>query len=151
MKGLRAALPRRTWGTGGWKAGHQLIICACSPEGQPYLGLHQEKCGQQVEGGDSAPLLCSGETPPGVLRPALEPPAQEGHGAVGKGPEEGHKIDLRAGNTSPVRQGWESWGFSAWRKEGYRNTLLQPSRGPTENTGKMFLARPVGQRTMVLN
>jgi len=33
--------------------------------------------GQQVEGGDSAPLLHSGETPHGVLRPALEPPAQE--------------------------------------------------------------------------
>jgi len=51
---------------------------ARSPEGQPYLGLHQEKRGQQVEGGDSAPLLLSGETPSGVLHPALEPPAQKG-------------------------------------------------------------------------
>jgi len=42
------------------------------PEGQPYLGLHQEKHGQQVEGGDSASLLCTGETPPGVLCAALE-------------------------------------------------------------------------------
>ena len=32
-------------------------MCACSPEDQPYPGLHQEKCDQQVEGGDSAPLL----------------------------------------------------------------------------------------------
>ena len=32
---------------------------------------------QQVEGGDSAPLLRSDETPLGVLRPALETPAQE--------------------------------------------------------------------------
>jgi len=45
------------------------------------------KRGQQVERGDSAPLLCSGETPPGVLRPALGPPAQEGHGCVGAGPQ----------------------------------------------------------------
>jgi len=34
-------------------------MCTHSPEGQPYPGLHQKKRGQQVEGGDSAPLLCS--------------------------------------------------------------------------------------------
>ncbi|KAK4831769.1 hypothetical protein QYF61_018995 [Mycteria americana] len=70
-------------GTDGRKAGRELTMCTRSPEGQPYPGLHQKKCGQQVEGGDSVTLLCSGETSPGVLRPALEPAAQEGHGAVG--------------------------------------------------------------------
>jgi len=59
--------------------------------------IHQKKSGQQVEGGDSAPLLCSGQTPPGVLRPALEPSAQDRHGPVGAGPEEGQKTDQRAG------------------------------------------------------
>uniref|UniRef100_A0A8C0F6Y6 Endothelin-3 n=1 Tax=Bubo bubo TaxID=30461 RepID=A0A8C0F6Y6_BUBBB len=40
-------------------------MCTRSPEIQPCLGLYQEQCGQQVEGGDSPPLLCSRETPPG--------------------------------------------------------------------------------------
>ena len=32
-------------------------VCACSLESQPYPGLHQEKRGQWVVGGHSAPLL----------------------------------------------------------------------------------------------
>ena len=67
-------------------------MCAGSPEGQPYPGLHQEQHGQQVEGGDSALLLHSGETPPGVLRSALGPPVQERHRPVGVGPEEATKM-----------------------------------------------------------
>jgi len=67
-------------------------MCAHSPEGQPYPGLHPQQSGQQVEGGDSAPLLCSGETPLGVLCPALEPSAQDRHGAVGVGPGEATKM-----------------------------------------------------------
>ena len=72
-------------------------MCTCSPEGQLYPGLHQEKHGQQAWGGNSAHLLCSHETPPGVLCPVLTPLTQEGHGAVGVGPEEDCKDDQRAG------------------------------------------------------
>ncbi|KAK4816719.1 hypothetical protein QYF61_021593 [Mycteria americana] len=83
----------------------KLNMCAHRPESQPYPGLHQKKRGQQVEGGGSAPLLCSGETSRGVLRPALEPSAQEGHGAVGAGPEEGHENDPGSWSTSSTRTG----------------------------------------------
>jgi len=78
-------------------------MCTPSPEAQQYRGLHQEKRGQQFKGGDSAPLLRSGETPPGVLCLTLEPSAQERHGAAGASPEEGHKNDLRDG--TPLLQG----------------------------------------------
>jgi len=59
--------------------------------------LNRKKCIQQVKGGYSASLLCSGETPSGVLCPPLEPSAQDRHGPVGVGPEEGHKNNQRAG------------------------------------------------------
>ena len=72
-------------------------MCTHSLESQPHPGLHQKKHVQQVKGGDSAPLLRSGETSPGVLRPAVEPSAQERHGPVGAGPEEGHKNDQMDG------------------------------------------------------
>ena len=71
-------------------------MCACSSQGQPCPGLHQKKGGQQVKGGDSAPLLCSSETSPRLLCPALEPSAQEGHRDVAVDPEEGHKYDPRS-------------------------------------------------------
>jgi len=48
----------------------------------------QKQHGQQSERGDPGPLLHSGETPLGVLCPALEPSAQESHRPVGEGPEE---------------------------------------------------------------
>jgi len=52
-------------------------MCLHSPESQQHPGLHREKCGQQVEGGDSAPLLRSGEAPLGVLCPTLESSVQK--------------------------------------------------------------------------
>lgn len=74
-----------------------------SPESQPYLGLYQKKCGQQVEGGDSALLLCAGEALTWSTASEVESSVQERHGPVGAHPEEGHKHDLRSGR--PPLQG----------------------------------------------
>ena len=58
-----------------------------------YVTLYADHiCGQKVEGGGSAPLPHSGETPLGVLRPALELSAHDRHGCVEAGPEEATKM-----------------------------------------------------------
>jgi len=67
------------------------------------LGCINKKHDQQVKAGDSFPLLRSGETSPGVLRPALELSAQETHGAVGTGPEEATKMITESQNV----RGWK--------------------------------------------
>jgi len=62
----------------------------------PILGCIKRSVASMLRE-DSAPLLCSDETPPGVLRPALEPSTQERHGPIGVGPVKGHKKDQRGG------------------------------------------------------
>ena len=77
-------------------------MCPHSPESQLHPGLNQKKRGQQVKGGNSAPLLCTGEASPGVLCPVAESSEQERSGPVRAHPEEGHKNDPRDG-TPPLR------------------------------------------------
>jgi len=51
--------------TGGWQLDMSQQCCPHSPDSQLHPGVHQKKCGQQVRGGDPAPLLCA-------VRPHLE-------------------------------------------------------------------------------
>jgi len=58
---------------------------------------------QQVEGGDSVPLLCAGEALPGVLCSHVESSVQERLGSVAVHSEKGHKNDAQ--NKTPLPWG----------------------------------------------
>ena len=51
--------------------------CPGCQESQWDPGVHQDDCGQQVEGGSPSPLHCPGEASSGVLCPVLVSPLQE--------------------------------------------------------------------------
>lgn len=57
----------------GDETGYESAMCSSSPENKLYLGLHQKRHGQQVEGGDCYSLLCFCETPSAVQHPPLWP------------------------------------------------------------------------------
>ena len=80
-------------------------MCSHMSESQPCPGLHQNKCVQQDEGGDPAPLLYAGEASGEVIHPDVESSVQERHGHVGACPEEGHTNDPRDGIPSPMKTG----------------------------------------------
>jgi len=59
-----------------------------------------------------------------LVRPYLEPSAQERHGPVGVCPPEATKIIRGLEHLSYEKR--LSWGCSAWRREGSGETLLWP-------------------------
>ena len=130
-------------------------MCACSPESQPYPVLHQKQHGQQVKGGDSAPLLRSGDRPPRVLCPTLQPSAQEGHGPVGVGPEEATEMIRGLEHLSCEDSLRELGLFSPERRQlqGDLIVAFQYLKAPTRKLERDFLQEPVGtgQRVMALN
>lgn len=67
IKRLREALWRKTWGTGGWKSGHEMAMCAHSIETKPFLCCINRHEHEQVSGSDSVPL----STLVGVLSPLV--------------------------------------------------------------------------------
>jgi len=80
------------------QAGAVLSIWALLSYSQIFVDLYKPADLVFGSGGDSPPLLCSGETPAGVLCPALGFPAQKRCGSVTAGPEKGHENDPRAGS-----------------------------------------------------
>lgn len=111
---LRAALLRGTWGDYWVESWMWSRSVHSQPRKPTARGLHPEQCGQQEKGGDSVPL-CSGETPPGPLSPALGLLLQEWHEPAGSIPGEGHGEDRRVG-VPPLWGKAESWCCSAWRR-----------------------------------
>lgn len=53
----KAALPKGTLGSWGTTAVPESVVCPCSKEGQPYIGLSRQKRSQQVRRSDSSPVL----------------------------------------------------------------------------------------------
>lgn len=70
--------------------GEITATCSCYRESQTYLGLHPQKCGQQIEGGGLAPSLCTDETTSEYSNTDVEPSVQEKNGYP-----EGYKNDPR--------------------------------------------------------
>ena len=128
---------------------HELTMCTHSPESQSCPGLHQEKRDQQVKGGDSAPLLSSGESLPGVLRPALEPPAQERHGPVGEGPEEDCKNGQMAGTPLLWEQAERVGAVQPGEEKASRDLTVafQYIKEPYKKNGKRHFTRACSDRT----
>jgi len=58
----------------------------------PDPGLHEKNCGQQGKEGDPAPLLCAGDTSPGILCPDVESSEQKNRPG-GACPEKSHRND----------------------------------------------------------
>ncbi|PKU46744.1 rna-directed dna polymerase from mobile element jockey- hypothetical protein [Limosa lapponica baueri] len=96
VKGLRVPLMRRTWMC-WWDEkldmSWQRVLTA--RKANSILGCITGSVASRSR--EVILPLYSDETPPGVLRPALGPSAQERQGSVGVRPEECHKNDQRAG------------------------------------------------------
>jgi len=111
MQGGRAALLRRTSGSGGWAMTQQCVLAAQKPT-MPWAA--SPAAWVQGEGGDSAPLPRSAETP---QEPCVQLWSPQ-HRAELELWERGQRRPQqwsKGWNPSAGRKGWESWGWAAWQ------------------------------------
>ena len=155
MNGLRAALPRRTWGCwwmNSWTwAGNMrsqlrkpTVSWAASKEAWP-AGWGRWFCPSTPLWRDHTWSTASGS---GVLSTGRTWTCWSGSRG---GPQKWSE----GWNSSPKRKGWESWGCSAWRREGSGETFLRAfntERGLLRKMGTDFSVGPVatGQEVMFL-
>jgi len=141
---------KRPGGTDGWEAGHEPAVCSRSPESQPYPGLHQKKCSQQIKGGVILPLYSA------LVRPHLEYCVQLWSPYTGErwtcwsASWEGPQKRSVEWNKSPTRTGWENWSSSAWRRESLQDDLIVAFhcvKGSYRNKGVGLFSRVYGSRT----
>lgn len=117
-KGFRVLLSKQLnlW---AWPA-----TCAHNAESQLNPGLHPRQRDQQGKEGDSPCLLCSGDTLPGVLCPALTSPTQEGLWPVGV--QRAAKM-IRGLERVCYEDRLGELELCNWRREGSGDTLEQTS------------------------
>jgi len=110
---------------------YEPAVCPGCQESQWDPGVHQEECGQQVEGGSTSPLHCPSEASSGVLCPVLGSPAQERRGATGESPADGCKDG-------------EGTGTSLLQEEAKGAGLVQPEEDTAERGPNIYLQISAG-------